>query len=265
MKQIRSIIAGTIAALAITSCSDSQKTSSFYFNENFESFKTELKFLANGEWQEAYNSDVQAVVLYPMYFTHRALTETADGITQKMFYGFVPSMSGDRNDHTGDDWTKYQWGCIAPNPNSQAGANAEYGFMLACWDTTESTNGIPQNPSCAITLDHVGTINWIYIANSTFGYWAMKNGTAFSQPFGDDSYCRVNIIGVRNGKITKAITASLADNGEISRDWIKVDASVLGDVNGVYFQMESSDTGAHGMNNPAYFCIGYINGAITDK
>jgi len=47
------------------------------------------------------------------------------------------------------------------------------------------------------------------------------------------------------------------DNAEdyILNEWIYVDLTVLGEVDSLQFSLTSSDTGAVGMNTPAYFCI----------
>ncbi|HRN05039.1 MAG TPA: DUF4465 domain-containing protein, partial [Muribaculaceae bacterium] len=93
------------------------------------------------------------------------------------------------------------------------------------------------------------------IANTTWGYFAMKNGDTYSTPFGQDDYCNVIIYGRLRGVSVGSIKVPLAYKGKIFDSWIGVDLSGLGTVDELVFQMESSKTGKYGMNNPAYFCI----------
>ena len=87
----------------------------------------------------------------------------------------------------------------------------------------------------------------------------MKKGSAFSKPFGQEDWTKLIIHGVNPaGSETGQVTVWLARNGEIADRWINVDVTGLGTCSAMYFTMESSDTGAYGMNNPAYFALGGI-------
>ena len=47
----------------------------------------------------------------------------------------------------------------------------------------------------------------------------------------------------------------LAKDGNIVDKWQTVDLTPLGNVRAIYMQMESSQTGMWGMNNPSFFCL----------
>ena len=94
------------------------------------------------------------------------------------------------------------------------------------------------------------------MTNSAWGYYAMKNGSAFNKQFADGDKCTLHIYGVRGSVISGKVEVSLADGANILNTWKRVDLDPLGDdVDMIYFQITSTDTGAWGMNNPAFFCL----------
>ncbi|MFW6257265.1 MAG: DUF4465 domain-containing protein, partial [Prolixibacteraceae bacterium] len=112
----------------------------------------------------------------------------------------------------------------------------------------------------------------LYITNSTYAYYAMKEGDDFSKKFGgadgsDPDWMKVTIAGISSsGDTTGLIDYYLADfrfeNDEedyIINSWKWLDLSELGEVSKLRFSMSSSDMGEWGMNTPAYFCIDQLN------
>lgn len=253
MSSIKTLVAACAAALMLSACnSDTGNSYNVSVTEDFSSFGPEM-FEDNGQWTEAYNSGYTTIAVSPYYFSHYANNE--GGV--KSFYGFSPAWSISANTLEGVDWQDAQWACMAPNINSLS-SNPNYPYMLGFCDVRESADKLPQNPMCCIIFEAQAIVKELAIANSAYGYWAMINGSNFSQPFDEDSWCKVNITGFRNGKIVGTVSSYLAKDGEVSRNWDKVDLSSLGLINGLYFTMESSDKGTVGMNNPAFFCLGRI-------
>ena len=115
-------------------------------------------------------------------------------------------------------------------------------------------------------------LSGLYITNSTYTYWAMKEGDDFSKKFGgvdgsDPDWLKVTVAGISSsGDTTGLIDYFLADfrfkNDEedyIIDSWQWVDLSQLGEISKLRFSMSSSDMGDWGMNTPAYFCIDELN------
>ncbi len=111
-------------------------------------------------------------------------------------------------------------------------------------------------------------VNGFYINNSTFTYFSMLNGDGFAKKFGgtngtDPDFFRVRIGAWYNGAAkTDTVTFYLADfrsatSGDdyIVKRWTWVDLAQLGNVDSLFFLLESSDVGQSGMNTPAYFCV----------
>ncbi len=115
-------------------------------------------------------------------------------------------------------------------------------------------------------------VNGFYITNSTYGYYAMKNGTTYSKKFGDSSgnakdYFFVRIKAWRNGAVVNdSVDFYLSDfrfndntKDYIVNTWEWVDLVPLGNADSLSFKYFSSDTGSFGINNPKYFCMDDFN------
>lgn len=212
------------------------------------------QYTSEGYWVDVYNPDFNTefpgFIIYPMAFSHRADVWEHEGVTFRSFTGFCPSIAKDYSDHTGDDWTKFQFSAMSSNNG--------YGYLIAHWDTQE-TNATPLDErSCAINFGTTVRPVALTVNNTTYAYYGMKNGTAFSQPFGEDDYLTLNIVGVKSQAVTSVISVDLAAKDNYITDWKAIDLAPLGEVDGIFFTMESSDSGEWGMNTPAYFAIGTI-------
>jgi hypothetical protein len=51
----------------------------------------------------------------------------------------------------------------------------------------------------------------------------------------------------------------------IANAWTRIDLSTFGYIKAVIFEMESSDSGTGGINNPAYLCIDNIRGQLESQ
>jgi hypothetical protein len=250
--KIFKLLAVAALALGFTSCNDDDdQTKSYAYNFTFDLESDQYN--ADGYWKDVYNTTVTEVPLSPaVTATHSASVSEWDGVEYKSWNGFCPSISTDNADHSADEegWTPYQWGAITTTRSSMYP-----GYLLGFWNVYESKTDYVANPSCALNFTTPGTPVSIYVTNSAYGYYIMKNGSAFSHAFENTDWCKLYIKGVRGGAITGTITVYLAREGQILDEWLQVDLSGLGVVDQIYFQMESTDEGEWGMNNPAYFCL----------
>lgn len=115
-------------------------------------------------------------------------------------------------------------------------------------------------------------VSGFFVTNSTYAYWSMKDGDAFSRKFGgvsgnDPDWFRLTIKGIRkDGSIAGKVDFYLADfrfddniRDYIVKDWKWVDLTAFGKITALHFSLSSSDNGAWGMNTPAYFCLDQLN------
>lgn len=110
----------------------------------------------------------------------------------------------------------------------------------------------------------------IWINNSAYAYYSMKNGDGFAKKFGgktgnDSDYFRIKIYLHAERKIKDSAIFYLADfrNSDnskdyIIKDWTYLKFNELTYFDTITFKLESSDVGQFGMNTPAFFCIDEI-------
>lgn len=112
------------------------------------------------------------------------------------------------------------------------------------------------------------SIAGLYISNTAYAYWSMKNGDSFAKKFGgasgsDPDYFKVTIRGIGNADSVEAYLADFrsddASQDYILSEWKYVPLESLGEVSGLRFSLSSSDNGSFGMNTPAYFALDEIN------
>ncbi len=138
------------------------------------------------------------------------------------------------------------------------GANGSSNYAIANFGTP------------VVTFSSAVILQGAYFTNTTFAALTMINGDAFgfSKKFGgasgnDADYFSLSIIGKdAGGATTGSIDFMLADyrfadNSQdyVVTDWRWVDLSALGSVSSLQFALASSDTGAFGINTPAYFAL----------
>ena len=122
-----------------------------------------------------------------------------------------------------------------------------------------------------IMLDTAQTVWGLYVTNNNYAYYALLNGDAFSKKFGGstgddpDWFCLTitgkDAAGAAVGTEDFYLADfRFADNSldYIVNSWALVDLSSLGVVRSLEFTLSSSDTGAWGMNTPAYFALDTI-------
>lgn len=127
------------------------------------------------------------------------------------------------------------------------------------------------DPTSVITFKDT-IISGLYVTNSTYAYMSMKNGDSFSKKFGgdtgnDEDWLILQIDGFdANNKKTGTVEFYLADftysiniNDYIIDFWKWIDLRKFGRISKLEFSLRSSDTGAWGINTPAYFCIDNLN------
>ncbi len=111
-------------------------------------------------------------------------------------------------------------------------------------------------------------VEGLSVNNSTYTYFSMRDGDAFSKRFGgvsgnDPDYLLLSIRAYYQGQLSPdSATVYLADYrfadnqlDYIVDEWTFVDLVALGNADSLQFRLTSTDNGVFGMNTPAYFCI----------
>lgn len=187
------------------------------------------------------------------YFPHRADEYSWDG--------FVYS---NRTDTTTPGYEN-QFSAIT---GSGVNGSAHYGICYIPSDWMSGTyDPIPQY-LLAVTDGESVVCPGFYVTNTTYVYYAVRDGDWFSRKFGGEAgdepdYLKLIIRGVdAEGNYTGVVEFYLADYrfednnlDYIVDQWTWVDTASLGPIAGLEFVMESSDVGNFGINTPTYFAI----------
>jgi hypothetical protein len=110
-----------------------------------------------------------------------------------------------------------------------------------------------------ITFSEGRRLDGVYVTNSNYTYYSMRDGDAFAKKFTADDELVLTIRGINEaGQVMGTIEFKLADGRNIVKDWRRLDLSGLGTVKKITFSLSSTDVGEYGMNTPAYFCLDHI-------
>lgn len=256
MKKIKLLSLASLAlamTLSITSCKSTED------NDNEVTLTlnaTNIVYGDNGVWAEVYDNNAR-IISQNIVFSHNA--EPKYG----MWGGFCASRNSETEDFSSTEWLSHQWSVMSGGGLSGKGTP----FMVAFWNNMETEDVKIEDASCAI---HYGNLEQaivftplsVYINNSTYAYYGMLNGSAYNKKFGKGDYCVLKIYGYRNGVRVSNVDFYLADyrseneqEWTMVKDWTYVNLESLGKVEYICFQIDSSDKGKWGMNNPAYFCL----------
>lgn len=106
-----------------------------------------------------------------------------------------------------------------------------------------------------------------YVTNNAYALSAIKQGAGVARKFQEGDYLKVTFTGHKADGTESTLDYYLADYrsaNEADRyaldSWQWVDLRPLGQVTSVTYSITGSDTGAYGLNTPAYFCLDNFNG-----
>jgi hypothetical protein len=123
-------------------------------------------------------------------------------------------------------------------------------------------------PTVELAGDGGVRLDGLWVTNTTYAYFSMRDGDAYSKRFGgetgdDPDFFVLRIAGLGpDGADAGHAEVYLADyraddpaEDVLVDDWVFVDLSSFGPASTLTFSLESSDVGEYGMNTPAYFAI----------
>lgn len=219
--------------------------------------QTPIEYDSEGLWTGAY-TDARITSQF-ITFSHQGEIGAWGPYSQ----GFVASRSSQNAEFS--DMIAHQYDCIAAGGAGGKGTP----FLLGNWNSSETAdtpladrscylicnddalNPVPANPFIPVSVK---------VCNSSYAYYTMLNGNAFSRKFEEGDYFTITAHGITQSGPETESTFYLANcKGDPANwfvtEWTDWDLSALGNVIAIYFTMESSDTGQWGMNTPGYFCL----------
>ncbi|MDE6854210.1 MAG: DUF4465 domain-containing protein [Muribaculaceae bacterium] len=213
-----------------------------------------------GAWDKTFSEDELIIESQCFAFIHGAIED------YDTWWGFTASNSADNSPR--DNYITYQYsnmaeGGIALDGNgaikfNEAGApevSADMPYLVAYYSPYSAQRPVDMVFNDGKDYDPVG----VYVNLNTYVYNSVTFGDAFSRRFTQGDKFTLTVHGVAPDETEKTVEVSLAsvNNGciTIASGWMYVDLTSLGTVNELYFTLDSTDTGAWGMNTPGYFCL----------
>ena len=232
---------------------------------------------ASGVWTETYND-----VDYPFIefnnstfmFSHLIGGE-GSAWGGSSWDGFTYSKNGDNTNYSqggSAGWVSNQWGNMAGGgiktdaqgniltENSVVLTDPNAPYLVGYWSFMD---GYYDYRILTVIFDDVYQAEEVYINNSPWAYYGNMDGDGFARVLDQEGdYFKLFIHGLDenyedNGKVVEYMLAEFKDGVLYqSPNWERVDLSTLGEIGGIYFTMESTDSDPiYGMNTAAYFCI----------
>lgn len=222
---------------------------------------TPLTFDAtNGMWEGTYDDDETEIESQVFSFVHNSMGD------YNTWWGFTASNSADNTRQT--NTMTYQFsnmakggivlnedGTIKTDSYGAPVTSAEMPYLVAF-----AMTGFSQHPAdMTFTTDKDYEIVGAYFNLNSYPYYSIEYGDSFARAFNNGDKFTLVVHGVTPQDEERTVEVDLASyaNGNltINRGWTYVDLSDLGVVNQIWFSMTSTDSGAYGMNTPAYFCM----------
>lgn len=216
-----------------------------------------------------YNDDEEVIESQCFLFLHNSLS------SYKTWWGFTASNSANNSNRPG---ATYQWsnmakggieltedGKVKLDENGQPVVSASVPYIVAYYSAYMSRRPVDM----LFNDDRLYTPKSVYVNLNTYAYYSVVDGDAYCKPFHNGDLFTLTIHGIAEDNSEKTVTVELAkcDNGDLTttRGWKKVDLTSLGEVNELYFTMESTDAGTYGMNTPGYFCLDKLDVTPVDN
>lgn len=232
-----------------------------------------------GHWTETYNPAFNTLTFNNgmFNFSHIPGMFGGEDVGGGMSYwdGFTICSNGDTTDYgmlgSSDGWISEQWGCMAGGGLNEGFETEQgYPYLVAYWGFAFETI---EMHSCRVDFDGLPhKVKGVYVCNHPWPYYGTIHGDGFGSAFTEEGdYLSVTAHGLLGGEDTgSSVTLTLSENlgdGEVrgedwpeglsmSSDWQWMDLEELGEVDGIYFTMETSDEDPlYGPNAAAYFCL----------
>jgi hypothetical protein len=232
---------------------------------------TSFDYTSSGYWTGTYNTDDYTFIDFEHFsFSHLIW---GDLLGDGYWDGFTVSRNGDNSVQT--DWITCQWGNMAgggiktdeagnvvKDQNGKVQAEQGIPYLLAYWSEFMEMPGMPICQTILTGSDTPYEAVGVYVNATPWAYYSNLNGVAPARPLNQEGdYLKLLIYGLNedfedNGLYVEHYFAKF-ENGVLTQspDWDYVNLSLLGNVYGFRYTMESTDNSAWGINTPTYFCL----------
>ena len=228
---------------------------------------TTLDYNENGVWTGCYNDVDYTWLEFGDENGEFMLSHLIDGEGASWggYYwdGFCPAQGGDQTEHA-STWTTQYGGCMAGggcviNDDGSVTADPAQPYLVGYYSSWAMEG--PSNQVMFVGKDGNTTFKpvGVYVCNHPWPYYDCLHGGGAAAGLEEGGYFDLTAVGVDADGNETTTTIRMAEkvNGTLNalNDWTFFDLSSLGEVESVYFTLNSTDTGAYGMNTASYFCM----------
>ncbi len=230
-----------------------------------------IEYGDNNVWTECYNDVDYTWLEFGDGYTEFMLSHLigGEGSSWGGYYwdGFTPAIGGDQTDYgqsgASDGWTVNYGGCMAGGGcvlkrDGSVTVDPAQPYFVAYY---ANFWGFPTNEVKFIDMNGNEEFEpaGVYVCNHPWPYYGCVHGDGMARAFEEGDYFELTAVGVAANGTEKRVSINLIEftDGELKalNDWTFFDLSSLGRVTSVYFELNSTDSGAYGMNTAAYFCM----------
>lgn len=244
------LLFGFVSAITMTSFSscenDDNDDPTFNNRESITVAEADLAYNSEGIWDV--NDKDQVVILDNYRFSHF--------LSSGIVVGFTPSRITDNAVH--DPFYEFPYASI-----SGGGIGGNKPYLVGYWASFVETDEFGSR-TCRIVNEEGKYFKpqSVMVNNTSWVYYSLLNGSAFSKKFGLGDSLYLVAHGVHpDGSESEVkfplalITSNDVASGIVTK-WTEFNLAALGVCQGMYFTMESTDSDpVYGMNTPAYFCM----------
>lgn len=247
MKYLKFTVLSMLTAVAMMAMSSCSSNDDDYVDYEVNLNETAIEYGDDDVWTGYMVAD-EVITSHGLVFSHAA---NPDWLT---WSGFVPSRCQDNADYSAGNWLDHQFAAMPKGGLSGVGTP----YFVAYWDSysdseTDHTLAVKSVDDLTFVPQHM------YVTNTSYVYYAIKNGTSWSKKFEPGDKFTLIVHGVLNGEDVSSVAVDLANYTESSTTlldtWTMVDLKPLGEVSSIYFTFESTDSGQWGINTPTYVAI----------
>lgn len=222
---------------------------------------TPLAFNAEtGAWDKTYDEDIESLESQCFSFAHHAMAEW------RTWWDFTASNSADNSPRA--DYITYQFsnmakggivlnedGTVKTDQYGSPVVSAEVPYIVGYYDFYFSKRPCDLTFNDGKAHEAVG----VYVNLDSWVYYTLRDGEGMGRAFNNGDSLTITVHGVAPDQTEKTVETKLAsyENGNltINRGWRYIDLSPLGEVNELYFVVNSTDQGEYGCNTPGFFCL----------
>ena len=202
MKYLKFTVLSMLTAVAMMAMSSCSSNDDDYVDYEVNLNETAIEYGDDDVWTGYMVAD-EVITSHGLVFSHAANPDWST------WSGFVPSRCQDNADYSAGNWLDHQFAAMPKGGLSGVGTP----YFVAYWDSysdseTDHTLNVKSVDDLTFVPQHM------YVTNTSYVYYAIKNGTSWSKKFEPGDKFTLIVHGVLNGEEVSSVAVDLANYTE---------------------------------------------------